>query len=217
MTNPLFIGFILASVVLKVSPYSFFPDNIVLDYYRYTKRNRVEITKDDFSYSYCIGERTIENPILWHTNGRYYIFSENVLEHYKGDDTLFLNRRDVFLYSSGIEPRIYFSTFKLYRKYYYQTFRNAISYPVIELVDNPQNMKLYKFREQPESFLMMLENNRSYDAKLGARFSDHPLIFHTKEYYPSLLAIYKTIDVLRMYDIEQNLDDAQIRQDYPWF
>ena len=78
-------------------------------------------------------------------------------------------------------------------------------------------MKLYKFREQPESFLMMLENNRSYDAKLGARFSDHPLIFHTKEYYPSLLAIYKTIDVLRMYDIEQNLDDAQIRQDYPWF
>lgn len=218
LAHPLFIGFIVACVVLEESHYSFFPDNIVRDYYRYIKWNRVEIMKDDFSYSYCVGERSIENPILWYTNGRYYIFSENILAYYNGDDTAFLSRRDVFLYSSGIEPRIYFSKFKLYRRYYNQTFRNDISYPVVELIDSSHNMRLYKFRKPPEAFLLMFENTRSYDPKLAARFSNHPLISHSKEYYPSLLAIYKTTDVERMYnEAAECIENPQIDQDYPWF
>ena len=60
LAHPLFIGFIVAYVVLEESPYSFFPDNIVRDYYRYIKWNRVEIMKDDFSYSYCFNEGYIE-------------------------------------------------------------------------------------------------------------------------------------------------------------
>ena len=79
-------------------------------------------------------------------------------------------------------------------------------------------MRLYKFRKQPEEFLLMLENNRTYDAKLGARFSDHPLILHTKEYYPSLLAIYNTLDVDKMYnEAAECIENPQIDQDYPWF
>lgn len=218
LAHPLFIGFIVAYVVLEESHYSFFPDNIVRDYYWYIRENRNESMKDDLSYSYCFNEGYIEKPIIGYINDRYYIFSEKILGDYQGNDSIFLNRRDVFSYTCGIEPRIYFSSFNLYRKYTNNTFRNHCPYYAIQFVDSLYNMKFYKFRRLPESFLFMLENERSYAPILAGKFSDHPLISHTKEYYPTVAAVFKKKEVKKMYNKEYPIDSIKIIEEYyPWF
>ena len=215
LAHPLFIGFIVAYVVLEESHYPYFPDNnIVRNYYWYIRENSNESMKDDLSYSYCINEGYIEKPIMGYINDRYYVFSEKILRDYQGNDSIFLNRRDVFSYTCGIEPRIYFSSFNLRRKYFKKSFRNYCPYHVIQYLDSLYNMKLYKFRKSPESFLFMLENERSYDPILAGKFSDHPLISHTKEYYPTVVAVFKKNEVKMMYNTENPIDSIKIIEKY---
>lgn len=205
---PILIAFFGAQIVLGSSIY--IVPNTLYNYFTELIFNKKMLLKGEPLHSFCVGEITIDNPIIGYINEGYHIFSKDVLNFYNGDDSTFTNRKDVFEYSWH-RPYWYFKSHKLFRKSFNIVY-NHNQYAAINLIDSIYNMKVYEFRVPPESFLLLIKN-REVVAKKSCE--DNIFVDYTKEYYPAVIGTYTKKNLNKIYRMEDSLRTIIKNEDYP--
>ncbi len=209
--TPLILELIITFIILNGILYSNI--HIVPNTFYHYIANRIyykQKSRQEPLHSYCVSEITINKPIIGHINGSYYIFSEDILDDYTGNDTIFTNRKDVFEYSWN-RPSGYFKNYKLFRKSF-NIIYDGSQYAAIELTCEMYHMKVYEFRVRPKSFLLLIKN-REFASQESSE--DDILIAFTKEFYPTVIGTYSRKDLYKLRGISDSLRTIININDYP--
>lgn len=144
---------------------------------------------------YYVDKIQIENPIVGYLQGGYYVFTDDVLKEYTGNDSLFLARRDVLEFYDFTVGQ------KFYQKLSYDLGDFVGSYYNVFPKDTVSGIPIFNFYFEPTDFILILHNKVTWICV------DEPDVYegeYSKDYIPS---------VFPRFTKKQNREMMKIRKD----
>lgn len=144
---------------------------------------------------YYVDKIQIENPIVGYLQGGYYVFTDNVLKEYTGNDSLFLARRDVLQFFDSAH------TDGDYQKTIYDFGESLDGQDILCFRDTVSGIPIFNFYFEPTDFILILHNKVTWICV------DEPDVYDIefpKDYIPS---------VFPRFTKKQNREMMKIRKD----
>lgn len=99
----------------------------------------------------------IDYPVLCNIDGNYYVFPDSTIKEYRGDDSSFICREDVFKYSYYWGSSDFYWNIDVVFMDFHTLSDYFLPYE-IKTIDTVYNMPIYKFVVEPEKFMLLLES-----------------------------------------------------------